>query len=104
MVNLADNYAFGGYGTLGELLSHLLPTIFSIAGVGVVFSFLIGAFRIITSGGNKEAIAGARAMITHAIVGFVLLMLVFLFALFIVGFLGVTSFNPFGTPPTTQQP
>lgn len=96
-VDLCTQFSFCQYGTLGKLLSHFLPTVFTIAGVGVVFYFLIGAFRIITSGGNKEAIAGARNMITHAIVGFVLLMLVFLFALFISEFLGLQGFSPFGT-------
>lgn len=97
-MDLSKYYAFGQFDTLGKILSRLLPVIFSIAGIGVVFYFLIGALRIITSGGNKEAIAGARNMITQAIVGFVLLMLVFLIALFIPQVLGLKNFfNPFGS-------
>ena len=86
---LAEKYDFGGYQNLGHFISSLLPTIFSIAALGVVFYFLLGAFKWLSSGGNKEGISSARGMITHSIIGFFLLMMIFLIMQFLPEFLGI---------------
>lgn len=86
---LAEKYDFGGYQNLGHFISTLLPTIFSIAALGVVFYFLLGAFKWLSSGGNKEGISSARGMITHSIIGFFLLMMIFLIMQFLPEFLGI---------------
>ena len=52
--------------------------IFEIAAFLVIIYFLIGAFKYLKAGGNKEDVEGGKQMITHAIIGFVLLMLSFL--------------------------
>ena len=88
-VDLGKSYDFGKYNSLGEGLSQLIPAVFSIASVGVIFFFLIGAVRILVSGGNKESLAGARNMITHSIIGFIILMMVFLIIQF-----SVTALRP----------
>ena len=41
------------------------------------FVFLIGAIQWITSGGDKQALEGARARITNGLIGLVLLFAVF---------------------------
>lgn len=64
--------------TLGDAISLLIPLGFSIAGLLVVFNLLIGAFDMINSNGDKNNIALARAKITHAIIGFILLIFLFL--------------------------
>lgn len=86
---LADKYDFGEYTTIGSFISNLLPTIFSIAAAGVVFYFLFGAFKWLASGGNKEGISSGRNMITHSIIGFFLLMMIFLIMQFLPNFLGI---------------
>ncbi|MCL5784438.1 MAG: hypothetical protein M1142_03735 [Patescibacteria group bacterium] len=82
-VSLKDQFAFGKFNSLGEILSGLIGPAFSIAAVAVVFYFLIGAFKYLTSGGDKNAVASARDMITHSIIGFLLLMMLFLIMQFI---------------------
>lgn len=87
--SLSNQYDFGWYQSLGQFVSQLLPTLFSIAALGVVFYFLFGAFKYLTAAGNKEAVSSARGMITHSIVGFIILMMVFLVMQFLPNFLGI---------------
>lgn len=82
-VNLSNEYAFGELQSLGQIINGAMPIIFSIAALSVVIYFLIGAVKFITSSGDKNAVAGARDMIVHAIIGFILLMLLFLIMEFI---------------------
>ena len=56
---------------------------FSIAAVLIIIYFLSGAFKYLKAGGNKEEVEGARQMITHAIIGFMIL----IFAFFMLQFL-----------------
>lgn len=58
---------------LGSLLSLLLRIFFIIAGIFVLIYLFIGAFEVITSGGDKEKLSKAQNKITNAIVGIVLI-------------------------------
>lgn len=94
-VNLDTQYAFGGaeFSSLGKALRHLIGPAFNIAAIAVTFYLIIGAFRYITSGGDKQALEKARAMITHAIIGFLLLMLMFLVLQYIPEAIGLKGFS-----------
>lgn len=81
--DIGSCFGFGGFKSLGQATSSLVMPIFSLAAAAVVIYFLFGAFKLLTSGGNKEEVAAARNMITHAIIGFIILM----FAFFILQFL-----------------
>lgn len=87
-VNIGDEYGFGYIKSLGEGVGLLVNPTFSIAIAVVTIYFLIGAFKYLTSAGDKDAAAGARAMITHAIIGFVILIFAFLILQFIPQFFG----------------
>lgn len=76
-VQIGDCFGFGQFSSLGDIISKLVAPIFSIAASLVIIYFLWGAFKILQSGGNKEEIAGGRQMITHAIIGFMILIFVF---------------------------
>lgn len=93
MIDLSKQYAFGNITSLGQGLGFLVGPAFMIAGVAVVIYFIIGAVRFIFSAGDKGAVQGARDMITHAIIGFILLMLMFLLFQFIPEFLGLGKFK-----------
>ncbi len=82
-VDIGKEYGFGDIRSLGEGVTKLVAPTFSIATTVVIIYFLMGAFKFLTSGGNKEATASARGMITHAIVGFIILMFAFLILQFI---------------------
>lgn len=79
-------YAFGGFDSLGAALSPLVNPIFTIAGIIVFIYFLIGAFRMVISNGDKNIIASAREEMTHGIVGLLLLILIFLAAKYLPAF------------------
>lgn len=83
MKPLKDDYAFGELQSLGQIINGAMPVFFSIAALSVVIYFLIGAVKFITSSGDKNAVASARNMIVHAIIGFILLMLLFILLEFI---------------------
>ena len=82
-VPIKDKFGFGDIGSLGQGTSQLVMPIFSVAAFLVILYFLLGAFKYLRSGNNKEETADARQMISHAIVGFIILMFAFLILQFI---------------------
>lgn len=77
---------------LGSAVGLLVKPTFSIAMLAVVIYFLLGAFKMLTAGADKDALGNARAMITHAIIGFVILMFAFLIFQFVLSNLfGITN-------------
>lgn len=87
--DLREQYGFGNVGSLGEGVQRLVAPTFTIAATAVTIYFIIGSFRFLISGGDKESIAKSRSMITHSIIGFILLILLFLIMQFIPEFLGI---------------
>ena len=73
--DLSTIYAFGPIKSLGQGINYLTGPAFMIAGLGILFYLLYAAFKMITAGTDKNALEQARGMITHAIVGFLLLMM-----------------------------
>ena len=97
-VNIGDCFGFGDIKSLGQATSQLVTPAFSIATVAVIIYFLLGAFKYLKSGGDKEEVAGARQMITHAIIGFIILMFAFLILQFLLSNLfGIKGFQLFKT-------
>lgn len=88
-VKLEDVYAFGDIKTLGEGLDRLTGPAFAIATTAVVIYFLIGGVKFLLSGGDKAQIEGAQKMITHAIIGFIILIFAYLILQFIPQIFGI---------------
>src|SRR3990170_988036 len=76
--NIGEQFAFGGIPSLGAGITGLVIPAFGLASTVVIFYFLIGAFKFLVSGGDKNALSDAQGMIVHALIGFLLLMLLFL--------------------------
>jgi hypothetical protein len=85
-VNLGGVYIFGGVQSVGQFLTSLGEAAFGIAGLMLTIYLLLGGFRLMMAAGDKNAVAGGREMIVHSIVGFLLLMLIFLVFEFILQF------------------
>ncbi|MDP3974079.1 MAG: hypothetical protein Q8P92_04610 [Candidatus Daviesbacteria bacterium] len=95
-VDISQFFGFGDITSLGEGTSRLVAPIFSIAMALVLIYFLLGAFKYLRAGGNKEEVEGARLMIEHALFGFILLMFSFLVLQFLLYRLfGITDFQIF---------
>ncbi|MBI3109586.1 hypothetical protein HYZ06_00955 [Candidatus Daviesbacteria bacterium] len=93
-IPIGEKFGFGNITSLGEATSKLVTPAFSITAVMVIMYFLFGAFRYLRAGGNKEEMEGARQMITHAIIGFFILMSAFLVLQFLLSSLfGITGFQ-----------
>ena len=90
-IDLNQQYGFAKFGSIGSLLHTLEPMMFSIATIGVIFYFAIGAFKWITSGGDKNALDGARNMMTHAVIGIFMLIMLFLVLQYIPQAIGLGS-------------
>lgn len=87
--NLGQDYGFGNIQSVPDLVGKLMGPAFAIAAVIVIFYFLFGAFKFLTSGGDKNVVAEGRSMITHAIIGLVMLLMMWLVLRFIPEFLGL---------------
>jgi len=65
------------------------------AGMVAVIYLIIGGFRYVTSGGNAEAIEGAKATILNAIIGLIIIFISFLLVNYILTAMGINNaLNP----------
>lgn len=69
--------------TLGDVLTGILNIVFYAAAFVAFYYILWGTFAYITAQGKKEDLAKARARITWAIIGLILVFLAFIIAKFI---------------------
>ena len=90
-VSITNTFGFGNITSLGDATSTIITPMFSVATLIVVLYFLFAAFRYLTAGGNKEQIDGAKQMITHAIIGFFILIIAFFLLEFIPQFFNLTG-------------
>lgn len=88
-VDIEKEYDFGDVISLGQGIDRLVLPAFSIATAAVVIYFLVAAFKLVSAGSDKDALEGAKNMITHAIIGFLLLFLAFAILQFIPYFFGL---------------
>lgn len=82
-VDISQTYDFGDLQTLGQGVDRLVAPTFALAAALVVIYFVYAAFKYLTSGGDKESVASAQKMVTHSVIGFALLMFLFLAVNFI---------------------
>jgi hypothetical protein len=75
---LAPNFQTmtNGYDYLNTILPTIITIAFIIGAVIFIFIFIAGAFGWVTAGGDKGKLEDARRKITHAIVGLVIMLLV----------------------------
>ena len=81
-----------------NIIGAAITFIFVIAVIIAIFFLLLGAVKWIYSGGDKAAIESARGTITAAVVGLVILFLVFLIFTVLLRFFGL-SFNEINNIP-----
>lgn len=95
-VDIGKEFGFGDIQSLGEGTSRLVAPAFQATAAVVVIYFLLGAFKYLRAGGNKEELEGARQMIVHAIIGFIILMFAFLLLQFMLSSLFKIQFTIIG--------
>ena len=87
-----------GYTSLGDFINKAITLAFIIAVIAVLIMLVWGAIQWIFSGGEKEAVAGARNRIIHALVGLAILAVAFALARVAGQFLGFDIFGTFTIP------
>lgn len=80
LVKKGGNTAAGG---ISAFLNNVIQLIYSLAGVILIFMIIYAAIQWMSSGGDKEALAKARARIIHAVIGIILLALAFLISKYV---------------------
>lgn len=65
---------FQEFRTVADLVSLVLNTVFVLAGLILLFYFLLGGFAMISSAGkgDSKAVEQAKATVTSALIGFVI--------------------------------
>jgi hypothetical protein len=73
-INPPANFKFvGSESTIGDIISQILPIIFTLAGLVLFIFLLIGGFGLLTSGGSPDKMKAAQGRITSAVIGFVII-------------------------------
>ncbi len=62
---------------LGDIISKLLPYVFSISAILLLIYIASGGLQLMLSRGDPKAIEGAKGKITNAIIGFIILLLAY---------------------------
>lgn len=98
-----ENQGIAASTSPSTILTNALSIIFAIGALAVLFFLIWGAFNWITSGGDKEKVAGARKTISNALIGLAILALA---GLIVAAFGGIVRLNPFAieTIPTLGAP
>lgn len=59
--------------TLGEVVTDLVPWIFALASFVLLLLLLSAGFQYMTSRGDQNAVAAAKAKLTNAFIGFLVI-------------------------------
>lgn len=59
--------------TVGGIVNAVIPILFVIAGFFLLYYLVSGGFSLMFSKGDQRAVEGAKAKVTNAVVGFVIL-------------------------------
>ncbi|MCX6783827.1 MAG: pilin [candidate division WWE3 bacterium] len=79
--------------TLGGITSFVVKTMVGLAGVAFMIMFLIGAFKFVTSQGDKAAVESAKGTITSAFIGVALTAALFAIMTLLQNVFGVSLLN-----------
>ena len=89
---------------VGGLIANALQIVFIAAALAVLIYLVIGAFKWITSGGDKDAIGKARGTIVNALIGLAILALAFFITVLFGEIVGINIFGNFTIPTLGQTP
>lgn len=69
--------------------ANIVSVALALAGIVVFVMFIFGGFKYLTSGGDPKAVESAKATLTHAVAGVVILVLAFVVLVLIRAVTGV---------------
>lgn len=87
-----------GVANFGKLVGTLIQFIFVVAVVAALLYLIYGGFKWLTSGGDKNAVSGARDHIIAAIIGLVIIFLSYFIINLLMGFFNIGTLNNISIP------
>ena len=103
--NLVPN-SIGGINNIISVIRNAIRFVLLVAFVLAFIFLIIGGIRWITAGGDEKAVAGARGMITAALIGLVVVLVSYALIVLVERFFGVTIISgdvTLNTIPTVNQ-
>ncbi|HEX9679479.1 MAG TPA: hypothetical protein VGA08_02555 [Candidatus Saccharimonadales bacterium] len=81
----------GGERDVRNTIRSVVNILFYIVGIAAVVTFIIGAIRLVLSGGDPQAVASARNTMVYAVVGVVVAVLAIVIVRFVFDEVGGTT-------------
>jgi len=78
---------------LGNIITQLLPYVFALAAILLLIYLVLGGLQLMTSQGDPKAVEGARAKITNALIGLIVIVLAYAIVKLLGQILGITVFG-----------
>lgn len=96
------NYKFGNLTKLGDIISALIPYLFTISGLLLLLYLLYGGYHLMLSKGDPKAVQEAQGKITNALIGFMIIFVAYWIVQIFGTILGIESIKNtfwFNIPP-----
>jgi len=87
--NLPADPLASKFGSVGDIISQLLPYIYVAAGLVLLLMLILGGIGLMTSAGNPDKSKAAFGRISGALIGFVIIFISYIVALVVEQVLGV---------------
>lgn len=85
----------GGVGNkFSDLMSKIIGIMTIAGGLWFLIQFVVGAFKWLTSGGDKNNVESAKEHLTHAVIGLAVLVAAYVIAGLIGAIFGLDILNP----------
>jgi len=82
------------YRSIGGILGAILNMVFYVGIAMSVIFLIIGGIKYITAGGDETKVGAARAQVTNAVIGFVIVIAAFTVRYIVKNLLGITETMP----------
>lgn len=82
-----------GQGIFVQVISNIIGFLTAVAIIWFVFQFILGAMSWITSGGDAKAVESAKAKLTNAIIGIVIVIAALVLTATVGALLGIDLLN-----------
>jgi len=63
----------GSPGNVSQIINRIVPFLFVIAGLLLLFYLILGGFHMIIASGDEKGLLEAKGKITNALIGFIIL-------------------------------
>jgi hypothetical protein len=81
---------------VNDIIGNLIQLVYAVAGIIFFFMFVLGGIRYLTAGGDEKAAASARATLTQAFIGLVIVVAAFLITQLVFNLFGIEGFVKLG--------